>query len=377
MKDKKNINSYPIETIKLKDAIEMQFNLVQSIHDNFNGEEILNMGDLGLVGHKKYPNYTQKVENAISKFFNVEDTIMVRSAGSGAIRDALSSVLKANDSLIVHNAPIYPTTKVFIEDMCLKAIKLDYNSLSQKDLSNCELDETKVALIQHSRQKLDDNYTMQEVIKTIKNSRKDIAIVTDENYVVLKAKKIGCQLGADLSTFSFFKLLGPTGIGCVLGKKKYIDTIRKKQYSGGSKVQGYEAMDCLRAMVYAPVSLAIQAEVSDRVVERIENEKIRGIKNAYIANAQSRVIIVVFEEDISKEVLKESVKYGAAPFPVGSESKFEISAMFYRVSGTFIESFPHMENNSIRINPMRAGADTIINILKSSINDVYSNKNRL
>ena len=43
-----------------------------------------------------------------------------------------------------------------------------------------------------------------------------------------------------------------------MGDSETIKSINKLNYSGGSQVQGYEAMDALRSLVYAPVMLAIQ-----------------------------------------------------------------------------------------------------------------------
>jgi hypothetical protein len=44
--------------------------------------------------------------------------------------------------------------------------------------------------------------------------------------------------------------------------------------------------------------------------------------------------------------------------------------MFYRVSGTFRKADPTMEKRMIRINPMRSGADTIIDMIKKSVERV-------
>jgi hypothetical protein len=41
--------------------------------------------------------------------------------------------------------------------------------------------------------------------------------------------------------------------------------------------------------------------------------------------------------------------------------------MFYRISGTFREQDPAAENYLVRINPMRAGADTILKIIKKTL----------
>ncbi|MHB8806214.1 MAG: aminotransferase class V-fold PLP-dependent enzyme, partial [Anaerolineaceae bacterium] len=222
-------------------------------------------------------------------------------------------------------------------------------------------------IIQHARQQMEDRYSLGGSIALIKEINPSIFIMTDENYLVCKVEQIGVELGADASAFSTFKLFGPEGIGCILGSKNVIDAIRKDLYSGGSQVQGVEALDTLRSMIFAPVAFAIQKEVVDETVRQIREKRIPGIHDAFIANAQSRVILVEFKKPIAKKVLQNAVKLGAAPHPVGSESRYEIAPMFYRVSGTFLIDNPALADSMIRINPMRSGPDLIISILTKSI----------
>ena len=162
-------------------------------------------------------------------------------------------------------------------------------------------------------------------------------------------------------------LQGPEGIGVVAGKKEYIEKIRKMHYSGGCQTQGHEAMDVLRGLVYAPVSLAIQAKTGEEILQRLKNKEVPGIKDATIANAQSKVLIVELETPNAREVLKQAEKLGALPNPVGAESKYEIAPLFYKVSGTFLAKDPTLIDRMIRINPNRAGADTVIEVLRKSI----------
>ena len=70
--------------------------------------------------------------------------------------------------------------------------------------------------------------------------------------------------------------------------------------------------------------------------------------------------------------MEHAAKLGALPYPVGSESRFEVHTMFYRVSRTMMEKDPIFANYVIRINPMRAGADTVLRILDQSIKAVLS-----
>lgn len=360
------IRTFPLKSITVNQALKKQWKLVDCITRVFPGNQMITRGDLGVVPGLNEPKTTSKVEKILAKFFNCEAAMLVRGSGTGAIRNALHSALHDQDVLLIHQAPIYPTTKVSIEMLGLRTTEIDFNNLTKAQFPP----EINGILIQYTRQKPDDSYNMAQVIKVLKKKYPDKPIITDDNYAVMKVPKIGVELGADLSCFSTFKLLGPEGIGCIVGKEKYIQKLRKENYSGGSQVQGHEALDVLKGLVYAPVALANQAKVINELKERLNKKEIPDVKRAYIANAQSKVLLVEFNKPIAKQVLKNVVKYGAAPNPVGAESKYEIVPMIYRVSGTFIKFDPNFLNNTIRINPYRTGADTIIRILKESIKEV-------
>ena len=360
--------TFPLNSISIEEAKEKQFQLVDEICKVFTGSEFLNLGDLGVTGSINKPAQTEKVEKVLAAYFNVEKALLVTGAGTGAIRWGLQAILKPNSTLLVHKAPLYPTTKVSIEGLNINCIEADFND-SNDLLQVLETHHLDAALIQYTRQKIDDHYDMGEVIKLIK-SKRNIPIISDDNYAVMKVSKIGVELGADISAFSSFKLLGPEGVGILLGKKEIVEYVDKMNYSGGGKIQGFQAMEVLRGLVYAPVSFAVQAEENEKLVKRIQAMNIDSVKSVFLANAQSKVLLVEFNEDIAQKVLVEAEKLGAAPNPVGAESKYEIVPLFYRVSQTFINSDPSLRNRMIRINPMRSGSDTVIRILVESIKRV-------
>lgn len=362
------MKTYPLHSISLDEAKQKQFRLVDEICREFKGNEILNLGDLGVVQPLNKPLYAEKVEKVLASFFHAEKAMLVTGAGTGAIRWGLSAIIKPNDTVLVHKAPVYPTTLSTLESMNAHLIEADFNDIN--DIKKMmETNQINAAIVQYTRQKPDDCYEIEEVIKKIK-SCKDIPILTDDNYAAMKVSKIGVEAGADVSAFSAFKLLGPEGVGILVGKADIIDYIEKQNYSGGSKVQGWQAMELLRMLVYAPVSLAIQAEENEKVVKKLMDGEIPEVKHAFLANAQSKVLLVEFHEEIAEAVLKEAEKLGAAPNPVGAESKYEVVPMFYRVSGTFLKFDPTLGKRMIRINPMRSGTDTILRILKESIKKV-------
>lgn len=363
------MKTYPLESISIEDAKEKQFKLLDCTSEHFNGEEMLNLGDLGVHPKENKPQRTSKVEKVIADFFGTDAAALVRGSGTGAIREALSSVCRANDTVLVHTAPIYTTTITSFNMLGLNTVEVDFNNFEEVEKVIKTNDTINAVLIQYTRQVIDDSYNIGKLIRLIKNI-KDLPIITDDNYAVMKVNKIGVELGADLSCFSNFKLLGPEGVGTIVGKQEYLDKIHSFHYSGGSQVQGNEAMESLRGLVYAPVALAIQAEEINKIKNDLEKGEIEAIEKVVIANAQSKVILVKFKQPIAKQILKYAPEFGAVPHPVGAESKYEILPMFYRLSGTMRRENQEYEDYWIRINPMRSGSQTVKKIIIKSLEKV-------
>ncbi|MQJ03807.1 hypothetical protein EIZ82_09940 [Escherichia coli] len=221
------------------------------------------------------------------------------------------------------------------------------------------------ALVQHTRQQPQDSYVLADVLATLRAA--GVPALTDDNYAVMKVARIGCECGANVSTFSCFKLFGPEGVGAVVGDADVINRIRATLYSGGSQIQGAQALEVLRGLVFAPVMHAVQAGVSERLLALLNGGAVPEVKSAVIANAQSKVLIVEFHQPIAARVLEEAQKRGALPYPVSAESKYEIPPLFYRLSGTFRQANPQSEHCAIRINPNRSGEETVLRILRESI----------
>jgi hypothetical protein len=359
------METYPLEQLDLEGARRLQFRLVETIARHFDGQMILQAGDYGLWADTGRPHHTARAEAVLAEFFGAEAACLVRGAGTGALRSLMMAALRPGEKLLVHRAPVYPTTRVTVEAMGLDLVYVDLNDLPALD--GLSLDGVRFALVQHARQRLDDRYRLADVIQALKRRLPALTLFVDDNYAAMRAPKIGIELGADVSTFSLFKLLGPEGVGCVLANHDLAAQIRRQNYSGGTQVQGVEALEALRALTYAPVALAIQAQVVDEVVAELNAGRVPGVARAYVANAQSRVILVDLAEAKAQQVLEQSVQFGAAGHPVGAESRYEILPLFYRVSGTFRQENPELAERMIRINPMRAGAGLILDLLVKSL----------
>ncbi len=358
-----------LPSLTLSEAQELQFRLTASMSKHFTGDQFLSMGDLGIAPAFKKPKQTELVERTIADCFGADQAALVRGAGTAAIRSILSTLLMAGDAMFIHTAPVYTTTKETIRMLGIQTKPIDYNDLSEVEDVVTADKSCNVFYIQHARQQPTDTYDLEALIETVKHVRPDLPVVVDDNYCALKTPGIGVEYGADYSTFSGFKLLGPEGIGIVVGNENEISFLQSRNYSGGGQVQGYEAMELLRMLTFAPVSLAIQNEQVEEVCRALNVGAVEGVDAAYMTNAQSKNVIVELREPIAQSVIKISNRLGAATHPVGAESKYEIIPMIYRVSGSFIEAQPDLKEYGLRINPMKSGASTVLHILKQAIHE--------
>lgn len=357
----------PLPCRNLAEAAAAQHRLVDLAARHL-GPSYLAGGDVGIVPSLGRPEATAAVERLLAEFFDAEDCALVRGAGTGAIRSALMANLKPGARLIVHDAPVYPTTAVTARAMGLKLVPVDFHDPSAIRAA-CAPGGSAV-LIQHTRQRLTDRYAMSEVIAAVRAADSGALIITDECYAALRVPAIGAELGADCSAFSLFKLLGPEGVGCVVGRRACLEQIRADMYSGGSQVQGHEALEAIRALTVAPVMLALQAQATDEVVAAINQGRVDGAREAFVANGQARVAIVMLDQACAPAVIEAAGRLGAATRPVGAESRYEVLPLFYRVSHTFLAARPDLAGCALRINPMRAGAGTVLRILSEALRAV-------
>ena len=356
--------THPLDAPTLADAQAMQFRLVESVCAHFTGRELL-QADFGVTPELGRPAATARVEEALADFFGTEACALAQGAGTGAIRSMLAAALHAGDPLLIHDAPPYQTTIYSFEMMGLKLQKVDFNDPAAVGRAAEQAAKPGYVYVQHARHRPDDSYPMAEVIQTFKSA--GLRVLTDENYAVFKVHKIGVEMGADASTFSMFKMLGPEGIGCIVGRSDIISRVHEMNYSGGGQVQGPQALDALRSLITVPVLWAVQAMVVDEVADRLRSGEVPGIASVGIANAQDRLILVQFEQPVAKQVVEVSARFGAQNYPVGANSRYEVAPWVYRLSGSSLAASPELTEYAIRINPVRGGADLIIDILKKSL----------
>ncbi|MET4922615.1 aminotransferase class V-fold PLP-dependent enzyme [Streptomyces sp. PSRA5] len=358
--------TFPLATIPLDDAVRMQFRLLECVAARFEGQQLFE-ADAGVVPDLGRPRTTARVESVLADFFGAEDAALVQGAGTGAIRAALQGAVGPGAPLLIHRAPVYRTTAVTLRGLGVRTVEADFNDGAElrEALDSGEFGWT---YVQHSRQRLADSYDAGDVLAACRAA--GVRTIVDDNYAVMRAPLCGVELGADVSCFSLFKLHGPEGVGAVVGAADIVKRVRADNYSGGGQVQGHQALDALRALTHVPVMWAVQSQVGAEIADRLAAGEVPGVAEVRIANAQDRCLLVRLDRPVARELPAAAARHGAAPYPVGSNSRYEIAPLFYRMSSSSLDDAPELADRTVRINPMRAGADLVIEILRRSLHDL-------
>ncbi len=361
-------DTHPLETASLEQALARQQSLVAAIAHHFPDGGMF-QADAGVAPPFGQPVTTRRAERALAEAFGGEDALLVQGAGTGAIRTALSAGPWAQGErrLLLHDAPAYSTTSTTFRDAGVDEHRVDFNDLDLLDSALAE-DDCPWVYLQHTRQRLGDRYRPEEIIRcAVRAGRR---VIVDDNYAVLRVPRIGTELGAAASAFSLFKLHGPEGVGVIIGDHDIVDQARTQNYSGGGQVQGWQALAALQALVMAPLNWARQSTTVHELGRRLAAGEVDHIVDARVANAQDLCVIALLDAPIADRVPAAAATLGAAPYPVGSNSRFEITPLVYRMSSSSLEAAPALRTWALRINPMRAGADLTLQILRDAVEAV-------
>ncbi|WP_376794897.1 aminotransferase class V-fold PLP-dependent enzyme [Thermogemmatispora sp.] len=361
--------------LTLEEARRLQFRLIEVLRQHFPGQDWLTRGELGVGTDGAGSRFTRRVEQTLAAFFGCEEAVLVTGAGTGAIRAALVALLSPLSRVLVHAAPLYATTAVTFRAAGYVAVPVDLHDSARLRQVLTGDKELRAIYLQHTRQSPHDHYDLAAVIAEARAIRPELPIVVDDNYAVANTPRIGVELGADVSAFSAYKLLGPEGVGVVLCSRQLARAIRADMYSGGSRVQGFQAQEVLLGLALAFVANALTQSCAEEVVARLRAAPppacARAVDEAHVANLQSPVILLRLRQPRAAQVIARAAERGAAPFPVGAMARYELAPLFYRVSGTMAASLGEEEAwHWLRINPMRAGPETVLAILEEALSEV-------
>lgn len=368
------------DQMSLDAAMAAQFRLVD-IAQQLMGSDVVFTEDYGQVrelatvgfGGGGRPRATARVEEVLARYFETADAVLVHGAGSGAIRAMLNASATPGSRILLHDAHPYKTTLPAMRHMGLDIAYADFDDAGALERSLRERPPATVYL-QHVPQQLGDRYDLGETIALIRAVADPAArILVDDNYAGMRVERIGVQLGADASALSLFKLLSPDPIGVVLAGADATAQIRRDLSSAGCQVQGPQAMAALRALVLAPVALAVQDAAIHAAVaqinERVADGGLPRVARAYSAQPGVRCVVVVFDRPIAEEFLQSAWRNGSPSQSVGEEAQFEFLPLFTYLTSTFLRATPGLERWAIRVNPLRGGPGTILRVLEAALRD--------
>jgi selenocysteine lyase/cysteine desulfurase len=323
-------------------------------------------GELGIDGEAGAPAATRACAAALADVFGAEEGMLVRGAGTGALRLALMAKVPSRGRVLVHDPATYLTTRMTLEAMGVELVTCDFNSLDAVEQA-LRAEAPDAVLIQHMRPRLEDSYDVPTLVALARRVRADTPVLVDDNYAPLKALRLGCALGADVSAFSLFKHGGPEGVGCILGKVGLSEAVTPFMNSGGSIVQGPEAIEVVEALGRAALPTAMQSAVTREIAERLAGGEVAGIRRAIAGHCPETVVLVELEEPIASQVRAAAGRLGMATRPVGMESYHEVVPALLRPSKSLIEDRPGIERFVLRVSAMRAGADLVVDLLRTAI----------
>jgi hypothetical protein len=357
----------PRDVLTLEQAAAWQERFVAVVTRHFRGDPgLLGAGDVGMDPVLGRSRGTDATERVLAEAFGAQACALVRGAGTGAVRLALFAGLPAGGTVLVHDAPTYLTSRLTLDAMGATVVACDFNrpDAIREAVATSRPD---AVLVQHMRPRPADRYELTDVIAEVRGAGgPGVVVVVDDNYAPLKLSPLGAEAGADLSAFSCFKLGGPEGVGCVMGGAAHVERVRRFMLSGGSMVQGPEAIAVIQALARAPLPIAHQARVTLEIAERLSAGEVPGIRTAFATNTPETVVMLELERPHAGAVRAAAAELGAAIRPVGMESYHEVVPAFLRPSKSMIEERPGVEDYVLRISAMRAGADLVLDILRTA-----------
>lgn len=180
--------------------------------------------------------------NVVSKFVNCSSDEVIFTSGTTmsinmVVFGFMKNVLKEGDEVLLtrseHASNVLPWIKLS-EDIGIKIryMELDEDySLSVDSVRKSITDKTKVISIAHVTNVIGDVRDIESIGDIC--LEKDIYFCVDGAQSVPHMKVDFKNSNIDFLSFSGHKMCGPTGVGCLISKKKYLDKFEPLCYGGG------------------------------------------------------------------------------------------------------------------------------------------------
>lgn len=194
--------------------------------------------DAAIVTNKLYDD----TRSVVSKFINSDSDEVIFTSGTTmsinmVVFGYMRKVLNKGDEVLLtkaeHASNVLPWIKLSEEKgIIIKYMELDDEySLSVDSVKNSITDKTKVISIAHVTNVIGDVRDIENIGKLC--LEKKILFHVDGAQSVPHMKVDFKKSNIDFLSFSGHKMLGPTGVGCLIVKKKYLDSMEPICYGGG------------------------------------------------------------------------------------------------------------------------------------------------
>jgi len=211
-------------------------NSITNYYENYNSNIHRSIHTLGEEATAAYEEAHKKVADFINADF--EETIFTKSTTEGLnlLAYSLGNKINPGDEIVIsqmeHHSNFVPWQQLATKKNAkLKFIEIDKNGILKEESINEIINQkTKIVSITHVSNVLGTINDIQEIAKITHEN--DAIFITDAAqsvpYMPIDVKRLDC----DFLAFSGHKMFGPTGIGCLYGKKELLEQMDPFLYGG-------------------------------------------------------------------------------------------------------------------------------------------------
>ncbi len=297
--------------------------VVEAMNDYYyNYGANIHRGDykISLKASEEYEKVRDKVKDFINAksskeiVFTAGDTDSLNKIVFGFMKDYLNEGDEVLLTKSEHASNVLPWLELSKE----KKIKISYiplndnHELTLEALTDTITDKTKVISIAHITNVVGDVRDIHEISKIA--HKNNIILVVDGAQSVPHMKTDVIKDDIDFLTFSAHKMLGPTGVGVLYAKEKYLEKMRPIEYGGGMnqyfEVTGeveYKSIPTRFEAGTPPIAEVIGLGSAIDYLQKIGMDKIyeyeKELKRYLVSKLESNTKVILYNKSTDSGVL--------------------------------------------------------------------------
>ena len=297
--------------------------VVEAMNDYYyNYGANIHRGDykISLRASEEYEKVRDKVKDFINAksskeiVFTAGDTDSLNKIVFGFMKDYLNEGDEVLLTKSEHASNVLPWLELSKE----KKIKISYiplndnHELTLEALTDTITDKTKVISIAHITNVVGDVRNIHEISKIA--HKNNIILVVDGAQSVPHMKTDVIKDDIDFLTFSAHKMLGPTGVGVLYAKEKYLEKMRPIEYGGGMnqyfEVTGeveYKSIPTRFEAGTPPIAEVIGLGSAIDYLQKIGMDKIyeyeKELKRYLVSKLESNTKVILYNKSTDSGVL--------------------------------------------------------------------------